>query len=336
MALTCQAQWDFAYGGHLAGSALESKTIAPILSEGRAWGAAVAAYHVSLGGGAIEPGRAAITALDASLDADADAQRENGVHDSERHDEMRKHLLKLLLHYIWECEDFTLDPSGIERELLVPIPSRSGKGYSNRYWFQGYIDGKRDVNGNPWLVEFKLRKQLTPVQLIQLDRQIRRYAWAWWRSTGIKPMGIEVHERWNEEPKPPRILKATKKHPEGKVSHAKDQLTTAESYIDTCSEYDIEPHEDTVAALRARRWQQTVPILFRDGELEEAGRELVSAAKLIHDLDTGKLWPVRNSRPQNCRGCRFREICPAPDSELVEALFARVPAKRDREEQHNR
>lgn len=335
MALTCQAQWDFAYGGHLAGSSLKQKAVAPRLSEGRAWGAAVAAYHSIFGGSnSEEAGRAAVTALDESLEKDADRMRDLGVFRQEAHDESRKHLLKMLLHYIWEVEDFTLDRSGLERELLVPIPSRSGKGKSNRYYFQGFIDGLKE--GTDWLVEFKLRDTLTSVQLIQLDRQIRRYAWAWWQITGIKPLGVEVHERLNEAPKLPRINKATKKHPEGVVSHAKDQLCTADAYLDACAEYEQEPDDDTVAALKGRRWQQVVPIMFRDGELEEAGRELVSAAKLIHQLDTGQLWPVRNAKPQNCRGCRFKEICPAPDNELVDVLFERTVPKRERSSTHER
>ena len=57
----------------------------------------------------------------------------------------------------------------------------------------------------------------------------------------------------------------------------------------------------------------------------------MSAACLIRDLDSGERIPIRNVRPQNCRSCAFREICPAPDSELVDAWFERVPPKRDRE-----
>jgi hypothetical protein len=331
MALTCQAQWDFAYGGHLAGTALKQKDVAPILSEGRAWGAAVAAYHVAQGVEPADAGNAALLALNNSLEEDANRQREFGVFIQKSHDDKALRLKQMLLHYIWEVDDFTLDPMGVERELLTPIPSRTGRRHSNRYVFQGFIDGtKKGDTLRPWLVEFKLRYQLTPVELIQLDRQIRRYSWAWWQVTGIRPIGIEVHERWNEVPKNPRINKATKKHPEGVVSHAKDQLTTADAYLDVCAEYDQEPDDDTVAALKARRWQQVVPIMFRDGELEEAGAELVSAAKLIRDLDSGDFWPIRNAKPQNCRGCRFKSICPSPDNELVDVLFERVPAKRDR------
>lgn len=44
-ALSCWARWDFTYGGRLAGSTLKPRRVAAILSEGRAWGAAVAAWH---------------------------------------------------------------------------------------------------------------------------------------------------------------------------------------------------------------------------------------------------------------------------------------------------
>jgi len=316
-AMTCQAQWDFTYGGHLAGSALKKKAVAPILSEGKAWGAAVAAYH------AAGTGQAAIDAMDAQLHEDGERMRTFGLWSSDYHNEMRMHLLRLLNHYFSICKDFVLDYEGLEKELIVPIPSRSGKRASSRYKLLSYLDGTRDR----WLIEFKLRSTLTAVEQLQLNRQIRIYAWAYWQHTGRKPIGVEVHERWNEAPKPPRILKS------GRPSHAKDQLCTAQAYKDGCSEHGEVMVAETYDHLNQRRWQQVVPIIFRDGELEEAGRELVSAAKLIQQLDSGELFPVRNSRPQNCRGCAFKEICPSPDNDLVDVLFERVPAKRERSDE---
>jgi CRISPR/Cas system-associated exonuclease Cas4 (RecB family) len=316
-AMTCQAQWDFSYGGHLAGDALKPKMTAPRLSGGRAWGAAVSAYHVH------RHGIPAIEAMDESLDADAARQRELGVHSQEAHDDLRRELLGLLNHYIHIADDFELDPLGEERELLVPIPSRTG-GRSNRYKLLCYLDGTRMIDGNEWIVEFKLRAQLSSVEIIQLSRQIRYYAWAFWQATGIKPAGVQVHERLNQVPKPPRILQS------GKPSHAKEQLCTEEAYRAVCCEHEVEVNEETARSLGSRRWQQVVPIMFRDGELEEAGRELVSAAKLIRDLDTGKLHPVRNAAPFICRGCSFKDICPSPDNELVDALFERTTPKRNR------
>ena len=89
---------------------------------------------------------------------------------------------------------------------------------------------------------------------------------------------------------------------------------------------------DTLRALEARKWQQRVPIHFRPSELEEVGHELRSAARLIRDLDSGDLYPIRNATVMTCQGCRFREICDNPeDTEVVDALFDREPAKRYRD-----
>jgi hypothetical protein len=337
-AMTCQAQWDFSYGGHLAGSALKAKRTAPLLSGGRAWGAAFAAYHACLGIEGVNAGQAAREALADSLEDDADRQREFGVHDQAEHDKLYDHLLGVLMHYIYSSEAWVADRI-VEHELLVPIPSRTGVRASNRYKLLAYIDATRQRDGRPWLVECKLRKQLTSVEFIQLSRQLRIYAWAWWQQTGIKPAGVEVHERLNEVPKAPRMVLAPgQKGPDGKriPSHAKDQMCTADAYEELCGEFGIDPKPETVEALRTRKWHQVVPIIFRDGELEEAGRELTSGGKLIQMLDSGELFPVRNSKPQNCRGCAFREICPAPDPALVDALFERTPAKRDRSEEEMR
>lgn len=337
MALDCQAKWDFAYGGHLAGTALRAKSVAPLLSAGRAWGAAVATFHANLKHP--DPGVSALRALDASLDEDAERQREFGVHDQERHDEIRVHLLKMLLHYMDTAaetgEDLPCDRS-LERELLVPLPSRTGQRKSNRYKLLSYLDGTRTVNGRTWLREYKLRTNLTPVWLIQNYRQIRWYSWGYWQETGDKPAGVEVVERWNQAPKKPRIVKAKRKGEgiDGMVpSHAKDQLCTAADYAAVCEEYGVEPSQETLEELGSRKWQQTVPILFRESELDEVGEELVSAGVQIHALDTGEILPLRNAKAQNCNGCQFREICPSPDNELVDALFERVPAKRDRQKE---
>jgi len=325
-ALSCQAQWDFAYGGHLAGSALSPKMVAPRLSGGRAWGAAVAAFHTEHAAGA------AIEAMDRSLDSDAAEQKDLGVYDGASHKELRLELLHLLNHYVHIAEPWDLDPQ-LERELLIPIPSRTGVRSSNRYKLLCYLDGTRQINGQHWIVEFKLRGALSSVEQIALSRQIRYYAWAWWQATGIMPTGVEVHEKLNQVPKPPRMVQGRKRTDAPLVpSHAKDQLCTAEAYEDACAEHEVEVNEATLESLKTRKWHQVVPIIFRAGELEEAGRELVSAAQLIQDLDSGKLWPVRNAWPGNCRGCFFREICPAPDNDLVDALYIREPPKREREE----
>lgn len=316
--LRCQAAWDFQYGDRLAGSALKPKDAPTILREGRAWGRAVAALH--------ETGdkERAEVALGESLAEDADEQRERGTFDAEQFHEMLVKLLAILDQYATTAPQLPLERP--EHEMLVRLPSRSGKGFSNRYRLHSFFDGLHtDYHGRVWIVEFKLRGRLSSLEQIANSRQIRYYAWAWFIETGRRVAGVIVDERLNEVPKPARILKS------GKPSHAKDQLCTAEAYEQACLDAGEGPHTDVMEALEARRWQQRVPIFLTDGEIDEAGEELVSLAQQIQQLDSHAIYPVRDVRAQNCSGCRFREICNTPgDVDLVDALFDRVPPKRER------
>jgi hypothetical protein len=355
MLLTCQAQWDFNYGGYLAGTALRSKETPIILREGRAWGRAVAAFH------AAEEDRldAAIEVLVHALEEDAKQQREAGFYDAEVHLRTATKLRGVLEQYAEEAVPLPLER--LEHELFVPLPSRSGSGDSNRYRLQVLFDGIHvDSEGRTWLVEFKLRNELSALELIANSRQIRYYAWAWERETGQPVTGVIVDERLNAMPKPARWVKPKKKD-EGieltfeaakalgapasekelqfggpvrrTVSHAKDQLTTPENYLEACERAGVDPDEETHEQIAARRWSQREPVFLTPTEIEESGNELVSLGRQIALIDSGQIYPVRNVKPQNCRGCRFREICNEPnDTELVDALFKRVPAKRDREE----
>jgi hypothetical protein len=323
-AMTCWARWDFQYGGHLAGATLKSKELAPILGEGRAWGAAVATWHQHAG--ELTALFEAHQAMRASLDKDAAAMPfltpEERVRTEAR-------LGAMLDHYAATAVPLQ-DLSRLEEEFEVPIPSRSGRQGSSRYRFQGYIDGWQ--NDGPWIVEFKLRKRLTDAPLLERQRQTRWYAWAYGQKKGQMPVGVIIDERLNEAPKPARLTEKGKK-----PSHTKEQLTTPELYTDLCHEFDVTPKPEVVMALSQRQWQHRFPILFREGELEEAGRELVSAAKLIRDLDAGDLAPVRHASRMNCQGCRYERICSNPTDELhVDSLFNRtVPKRLRRKEDRN-
>jgi hypothetical protein len=331
-ALDCYARHAFAYTGHLTeGTALKAKNVAPILREGRAWGAACAAWHAT--GNPI----AALDAMDVVLNEDAKRQEEFGFYDRGAHLAMRQYLLDLLDDYT-QSADRLIGLQRLEMELDVPIPSRTGRRPSSRYRFQCFIDGWwLDEYGQAWIVEFKLRGGLQPAWLIQLSRQMRWYTWGFWSRhlDPIRPVGVLVDERLNELPKSPRIVNEKKKGSgiDGKLpSHAKDQRCKPEPYLLLCNEYGVEPSQEALDNMRQIKWEQRVPILFRDGELEEAGQELITAGKLIRDLDSGELYPLRNARPANCKSCRFKEICPAPDPALVDMLFERVPPKRNRAE----
>ncbi len=323
-ALACQAQHAFRYTGRLTdGDALKPRATAPRLREGRAWGAAVAAWHANADLGPMPAFVPAVKALEDSLAEDAAEQKEAGVYMAEEHAEFSARLGSLLVHYTDTADQLAIDR--LEGQLLVGIPSRNGGRKSTRYRFEGYVDGVHlDGAGRTWIVEFKNRNRLSSFEQIQRSPQIRRYAWAYRERYGVDVAGVIVDERLNEIPKPARILAS------GKASHAKDQLTTPELYIAACEETGEEPKPETVEALTQRKWQARHTVIFRPGELDETGRELVSAAKLIQQLDSGELYPIRKPPPQGCGGCAFREICDSPDGDLVDAYFRRVPPKRAR------
>jgi hypothetical protein len=323
-AMTCWARWDFAYGGRLAGSTLKPKELAPILSEGRAWGAAVAAWHQH--GNEVTALWDAHRALRASLDEDEQEIREAGMPVSlEARVEMENRLGAMLDHYAETAHPIP-GLRRIEGEIVVKLPSRGGQRSSSVYGFQCFLDGYTDEDGERWVVEFKLRNRLTDAVLLERQRQPRWYAWAEARAGKRQPLGVIVDERLNDLPKEPRVLKS------GKPSHAKDQMTTPEAYAQVCHAAGELPRLDVVQHLRQRQWQQRFPLMFRPGELAEAGQELVSAARLIRDLDSGLLQPIRNAKRANCDYCRFREICTEPaDTIMVDALFRRTEPKRLRE-----
>jgi CRISPR/Cas system-associated exonuclease Cas4 (RecB family) len=338
----CQAQHAFGYTGHLTGGqVLKPHAPAARLRQGRAWGRGVAAFHMADHEklDLIVRYGLALVALNESLDEDAAAMRSHGFYDEAEHHDMALKLADILWHYASTTEPLQIsDP---EFALELPIPSRSGKGVSNRYSFHGYLDGLAVQDGRLWLAEYKLRDSLTDYEQLVLGRQYRRYAWAAERQLGVAIAGVIVDERLSEPPKPARWVRAKRKGEGvgpldvkgyGRLpSSAKDQLTTSAAYVEACLEAGVEIDRAVVEALDARKWQQRVKVVFKRSEIEEAGRELVSAAQLIAQLDSGALYPVRNTAPWRCRGCAFREICPRPDDrELIEASFELNEPKRAR------
>jgi PD-(D/E)XK nuclease superfamily len=331
-ALTCQAQHSFRYTGHLVpgGQVLQPRGIQPHLSGGRAWGAGVAAWHAApsdtLFDMALWDGHAAIAD---SFRRDSEKMREDGVEaDLETLVGRQEFLSGALAHYATIAEKLP-NVTTLEGELLVPIPSRSGRRASTRYRFHGYVDAMSEGLD---VVEFKFRDSLTDPEILQLERQPLRYAWAAERHYGIQVRSVIVEERLAAIPKPAKIVKAKRKGDgiDGlTVSHAVAQITTPEIYREACELYGVEPEQGTVDALAARTWQRRTRLMFRRSELEEAGRELVSAAKLINHLDSGNLYPIRNSKAMLCRGCDFKRICANPgDTKFVDMQFTRHTPKR--------
>jgi hypothetical protein len=311
--LDCQAKHDFQYNDQLAGSSLKPLTKHARLREGKAWGRAMAAYHTDLGGPT--PQQEIITSL-------AEDAAEMMI-EPEELDEMRTRIVAMFEQYASECDSLLVDQT--ELELDVQIPSRGGKRASNLYRFTGFIDAVKREKAGDWLTEFKLRGQLSSLEQVAFMRQIRWYAWGYQQQTGRPVAGVIVDERLNAVPKPARILES------GKLSHAKDQLTTAGMYAQACREFGVEPKPETLESLAARRWQERHTLFLSESEIAEAGQQLTSVANLAGQFDSGLLFPVRNPSQFRCPGCAFRDICNTPgDIDLVDALYERVPTKKDR------
>lgn len=350
--LTCPLRHDLSYSGHRLGCTLKAKVAAPILRDGRAWGALVAAWHQT--GDLV----AAEFAMEASLIEDANAMTEFGIPVevvNEQIDDTRKFLLALLDHYMRTPQGERIFGDRPEHKMVVAIPSRSGRRSSNRYALDTRLDLVETDEHGDWIVEFKLRGQLTPAHILHKQQQIRWYAWAWRKKTGRDIVGVIVDERLKAMPNPPRMVKAKKQSDAQKAykaecktagiepdkdrlaelgdlvpSHAVDQLCEVHEYEANCRQHGVEPEPDTLLALGGRKWGQRERVFFRRDEMAATGRQLVSAAKHIADADAGNYEPLPNASTRTCNGCQFRDVCDDLDNaELVDSLFDRRQPRRD-------
>jgi hypothetical protein len=326
-ALTCWAKWDFQYGGHLAGSTLKQKIVPVILSRGRAWGAAMQAYH----GGMSRP-EVEFYVRNALTRDQLDAREKGVLLPQEMLDGQHVELMAMFHHYAQRRPETYQGMQKIEQEINVPIPSRTSAlrndgGYSNRYHFQAFLDWSA-VDPLPgvvgeWIIETKLRSELHSLQVLERSTQLRWYAWAYWQATGRMPAGVIVDTWLALIPKVPRVLV------NGKLSHSKDQVTTSELYLEACRTMAEDPDPALVSAFNSRVWGQQAIIAFTPEEIREAGQELVGAAQLIRNLDNGEFKPIRHASPRTCNACRYKGICSNPmDTYAVEADFVRDTPKR--------
>lgn len=371
-ALKCPASWDFSYGDTLAGASLKPRSTAAILSNGSAWGAAVAEWHST---GDLF---AALGAAEDSFAADRRNMVERGILPDLGETLRQGELVgRCLEHYVEDSvrmENF----GQIEREIELPIPARTPRGWvageayggyrnSSKYRYLAKLDGHATYRDHPAIAEFKFRGQLTELAVVELQPQYRWYAWAYAREIGWDgPVSVLVDERLSVAPNEARLVKAAAKdsmcpvcheppgmpcaaisgddllrrgsfHAQRKelvtVSSAVDQVTTVGLYERACFDNRAFVDNNVLAALRSREWGKRHVLTFTPSQLAEAGLELTSAARKVASLDRGDEYPIRNGSVQNCRGCRFKEICSDPrNTFVVDSIFERRPAKRNREE----
>ena len=316
-AYDCMAKHSYAYTGTLTGGdALKPKRVHVNLREGRAWGAGIAAWHYT------GDKSAAHAAMAKSLAADAEELQLVGFYDAQEHHATKNKLAAILDHEIGMSG--RLDMVAMEEHLRVAVRSEGGR-RSPRYDFEGYLDGVVEEHGRVWIWEAKLRKQLSSLDQVARSPQLRRYAWAWRELHGVNPAGIILDERLNAAPSEVKL------NANGSVS--KVQSCTVDAYLAACLQAEQEPDEEVLAKLAAKRWGERHRVFLTELEIAQAGRDLFSASRLIHQLETSRdrdrLDPVANPNPMRCPGCAYKEICGSPyDPELIDALFERVPPKR--------
>lgn len=319
-AYDCQAKHAYSYTGALTnGDALKAKRVHVNLREGRAWGAGIAAWHYT------GDKSAAHAAMARSLAADAEELTAAGFYDAQEHHATKNKLAAILEHEIGMSG--RLDMVAMEEHLRVAVRSEGGR-RSPRYDFEGYLDGVVEEHGRVWIWEAKLRKQLSSLDQVARSPQLRRYAWAWRELHGVNPAGIILDERLNAAPSEVKL------NANGSVS--KVQSCTVDAYLAACLQAEQDPDEEVLAKLAAKRWGERHRVFLTELEIARAGRDLFSASRLIHQLETSRvrdrLAPVANPSPMRCPGCSYRDICGTEyDPELIDALYTRVLPKRFRE-----
>ena len=303
--LECPARWGFNFGT-LAGFPIEPKVEPIRLDEGSAWGAAVATFHsLVMRQGVEAAGRAGVVALEEKLDRYAQRAMEAGIYDNEEHTAILDKLIPLFAYYCTTTTPLNL----VQAERVVRYPLADGWDY------EGRIDGiHQDEDGWIWIVEFKLRDRLTPLEQIVLWRQIRWYSLALRHEIG-EVRGVIVDEGHNTKIEPVRHNK------DGKVSAV--QSCTLEEYMAALRERGNQPPNDnTVERLARKQWHQRHQIVLTDEEYADAEAEVRSAARMVWMYDSGQLLPLRHPGPTRCPGCRYKGICPNPtDERLRDALY---------------
>jgi CRISPR/Cas system-associated exonuclease Cas4 (RecB family) len=303
--LQCPAKFSFEYGD-MAGFPIRPKVPALRLREGRAWGEAAQRYHAYALSDHPRAVSEATRGIVEMLEEDAQAMRDAGMWDETEHDETVAKMFDILAHYCATSEPLNLIQR--EHELSLVFPD---------FTYQCHIDGvHQDPDGGIWIVEFKLRGagRMTPLDQIQLWRQIRWYALSYGVNYGQPVRGVIVDERLNDAPKPVRYNK------DGAVSAT--QSCTYEAYLAACAERRQMPHDPTSDRLLAKTWHQRHELILTADEMEDARIELGSAAKLTGLYRDHELAPIRNPGPL-CATCAYNVICPSPsDDRLREAMYA--------------
>ncbi len=191
-----------------------------------------------------------------------------------------------------------------------------------------------------WIVDHKTAAQAPNDRGLDFDDQVTGYCYVVWRWTGMIPRGVVYNVLIKCEPKEPRILK------DGKLSTAKDQLTTPDLYREALQDHKLimpggtivtEQHAACLEALLARGWDP----FFRRFEVTRNEQQMLNFERRLlqeHDdmtdaIDDGKLYP--NPSTFHCPMCSVKNICLAHEDgsdvgDVIEHQYRVAPDRKAR------
>lgn len=174
-----------------------------------------------------------------------------------------------------------------------------------------------------WVVDHKTATQASGEEGIDFDDQITGYCYGVWRWTGRLPRGVVLNTLIKKEVKEPRWGKS------GKLSYAKDQLTTPDLYREALKEADLvgsggtimsDDHAACLEGLLARGWDPW----FRRYEAVRNEFEIIDYERFLYrhllDMVEGAGLPADDpyfyvnplTNPFGiCQSCTVRRICRA-------------------------
>lgn len=223
-----------------------------------------------------------------------------------------------------ELEYFPLDKEsyGLFQESWGPVV------------YQGRVDLiVQDSQGRYWIVDHKTAGQLwDDTSFLELDEQMKSYAWAIQFVLGIKVAGVIYNELYKGFAAPPQRLKTTRKGLS--FSTSKQQDTSFELALETFRTEDraafkaglYDPYL-TWLKEEGRQYIRRNRISYTQETLAELGDQICyEAIDMLSDP-----YIYRNPNKWNCKWCDFRTPCLAmadgqPVDWIKDTMYIRRPA----------
>jgi hypothetical protein len=163
------------------------------------------------------------------------------------------------------------------------------------------------ADGSQWLIDYKTTKSLpSDLSYLHMNDQAIMYIW------GMRQLGYDVKGMIyvfinTKSPTKPKLLKS------GKISQAKNIVTTAQCYIDTCKLHDVDSYhgeyDDMLAYIEGRQYRDyflEVPFIVSPEQLVVKALEIATIAELMMS-DKPIIYP--NQGKFTCNYCNFQIPC---------------------------